>query len=301
MYDDPSIISPLHVLIPAVIAMVILGAAWNPWNRNTRRAAWGGPVAMAVAFCAVFPWIVGAPPEPIPSSAVGWMFHIAVGMGILGAIDALLFPRIAWYWRVLVFAAAALVGFGLILRLPLVDPDRRNEAALWVAITGGLAVIWWLALREPETDARQTRALAPAALTLMGSAIALTQISSGTVLYTRLSLAVAAAAGSMLVIALLRKDHLASPAASAATVLLLALLLAGRFFAEVTTPVFFGVGAAPLLILILRYATPLPRRRPLAYQLLALAALLLPLAITVAPILLRTLRASDNVSDPYGM
>jgi hypothetical protein len=229
------------------------------------------------------------------------MFHIAVGMGVLGAIDALRFPRIGQYWRLLVFAAAALVAFGLVLRLPLMDPDRRNEAALWVVMTAALAATWWLALREPQTGAPQTRALAPAALTLMGSAIALTQISSGTVLYTRLSLAVAAAAGSMLIVALLRKDHLASPATNVATVLLLALLLAGRFFAEVTTPVFFGVGAAPLLILGLRYGTALPRRRPLAYQLLALAGLLLPLAITVGPILLRTLRASDNLSDPYGM
>jgi hypothetical protein len=288
------------VLIPAGIALVILALAWNPWNRKTIRAAWAGPVAVAAAFVAVFPWIVGAWPGWVPNGAVGWLLHIAIGMGILGVIDALLAQRVGWGWRLAGMALASIGAAALVLRLPLLNPDEHFLAAQWVVATGALAMIWWLAFRESSSSPASTRALAPAALTLLGIAFSLTQISSGSVLFTRLSLAVAGAAGSMLIVALLRKDHLASPGGAVATVLLLVLLLAGHFFAEVTTAAFFILAASPLLVLALR-CTSLPQRRPLLYQLLALLALMVPLAITVVPLLLHMLHTSDNVSDLYGV
>jgi hypothetical protein len=301
MYDDPSIISPLHVLIPAGIAFVVLAIAWNPWNRKASYASCGGPVAIAAAVAGVFQWIVGRPPQWMPTDAAGWIFHIAILMGILGIEDAILAPHMRWFWRLLIILVGALIAFTLVLRRPLMDPDQHFKAATMIAATAALVAVWWLALREPATDSQRTRTLAPIVLTLVGIAAALTQIGSHSVLYTRLTLAVAAATGAIGVAALFRKDHVSSPSVGVAAVLVVALLLAGHFFSDVTLPVFFAVAGSPVLILALRLCTNLQSRRPLLYQALAVVLLLVPLLIYVTPLIRAVLEAANNPSNPYGV
>jgi hypothetical protein len=143
--------------------------------------------------------------------------------------------------------------------------------------------------------------LAPAALALLGIAVSLTEIGSGSVTFARLALAPAAAAGAILVVALLRRDHLFSPAIGAAATLLLTLLLGGHFSAEVTLPVFCAVGFAPLLILLLRWLTPWETRRPRVYQVVALVLLLIPLALFITPLVLQAMRAAGGEDNPYGL
>src|SRR5581483_11621872 len=82
----------LDLLIPAVVSAIILLASWRPWTGSKVHGRWGAPVALAGGFVAVFSRITGTLPRFLPVSAPGCIFYIAIAVGLLGFIAALVKP-----------------------------------------------------------------------------------------------------------------------------------------------------------------------------------------------------------------
>src|SRR5687767_4334478 len=81
--------------VPAAIALLFLVASWRPWKRRdvaVLHGHWGGPLAAGVAFLASYALLDGEVPRWPPAQARHCLFYLAIGLTIVGVIDALL-PR----------------------------------------------------------------------------------------------------------------------------------------------------------------------------------------------------------------
>ena len=266
----------LGFLVPALGTALGLAAAWRVWNRAaTVDGRWiGGPLlggALAFAF-----WHLRAKPHfpPGTGDVIEWVFYMALGLGILGLLDAWLRPPL---W---LRAIGLLILWRIAIRLmlwPLVL-GSLPVAENWIDFFGLAAFAWWWSL---EKVSQESPGLAGPLLLLiisLGSAAILTSwhiVGSATVAAGAAVICAAATAMA----AWRSRISLDRGGAAAIALPLLTLLIHGYFYTGDTLTAgqqFFAglVLISPMLALAGDLPFPARRRAPLR------------LAIRLAPVIL---------------
>jgi hypothetical protein len=221
----------LGFLVPALATAFGLAAAWRVWDKSaTVDGRWIGGPLFGLAFGMAF-WNLRARPHfpPGTGDVIEWVFYLAVGLGILGFLDALLRPPV---W---LRAIGLLILWRLVIRVmlwPLI-PGSLILWEEWIDFLGLAAIAWWWSL---ETVTRESPGLAGPLLLLIlsiGAAAILTSwhiVGSATAAAGAAAICVAATAAA----AWRGRISLERGAATAIALPLLALLIHGYFFTSDT-------------------------------------------------------------------
>jgi hypothetical protein len=280
----------LAMLLPGTIALLLLAIAWRPWRRSTpvQRGHWAAPLVFALGAAVAMAglqryWLLpgidsGSPvPWPVlpPVNRMLWLMVLAVPLGMVGVVDALV-PRARWWIRGPLAAAVLLIFFRVLL-------SRRDwpDAAACAAITWGA----W-ALLEPLA-ARLKNVVVPAGMWVAGVAVSMMLIHGTSPVLGKTAGAIAAVAGAAVVMALLSKQNvsLARGGGFVAITLLGGILAWGYFYADervVTLPRAIAALAIPLIGWVY-FLPPLRKWKPAARVLATIAVTFIAAAIIAGP------------------
>ncbi|HVT91186.1 MAG TPA: hypothetical protein VHD56_20205 [Tepidisphaeraceae bacterium] len=223
----PTFILPLLMSVGACAAFLLITG--HPWARWRSKTPWARPIALSVGMLAPFERITGAFPPLLPNGATGWMFHLAIGAAIIGAMVTLIqWPRIV---RLFVLTVVFAVCFSLILFNRLRDPELIQATVASIAAATIAALSWWWSL--DLTGRNQSPLLAQCAMLLLALFTSAILMMSGTLTYGRLALALAGGLMGLIIFSVRSRRDIAGVAVVPA-LMLTVLLLAGFFFAELT-------------------------------------------------------------------
>ena len=268
------------VLIPAVLAGAMLLAAWGPWSRTApERRAWGGVLALLLAFASGYVVLVGAPEIP-PIGARDTLFWAVTFTALLASGE--------WLWGAsavvalpIRFLASGLTAWFVLASL------RQNswstgEAALWIA---GIAAVTALVSGVVERTAQpEPGPWLPLTLWLISSTAAAAMVLVSTALMGQLSGSLAAGLGAPVVLAAWNREL--TLARGAITVFITAhsgLLWQAYFYAELplTSALLLYLAPATVGVVLLPNINRLAPWKREAVQ-LAVAAVPLAIAILIA-------------------
>src|SRR4051812_13277218 len=235
------------VMIPAALALVTMCLAWRPWRRFPRPAGhWGGAAAIGVAVILAYYPITNAPPHFPPREATVWVFWIAFLATLVGLIDALIRPP-RWVSTILVFALSSF-ALAMMLKSQLFGEWSTAASLGALLLFGMIGVLWWVTF-EASAD---TGSLTHALLTwLTASGIAVALLLTGSLKFGQFAMALAGAAGAMVVLILWRRNvSLAHGAMHAFIVVILCLLIPSHYLSELPAVEGLALLAIPAFIWI---------------------------------------------------
>jgi hypothetical protein len=152
------------VALPFALATLILLVAWRPWRHNGWLPGfWGGPLAVGASFDTTFAALQGPGHVIRASSAIMWLFYIAVVFTLLALVDARSqLPRVVR--GILVFAVTG-AGAALLLQFNFTNQTwDRVHGALWLGAIAAIAVLWWASFEQSAVGGGLTGPLAMAAV-----------------------------------------------------------------------------------------------------------------------------------------
>ncbi|HEV7299934.1 MAG TPA: hypothetical protein VGN72_11265 [Tepidisphaeraceae bacterium] len=245
----------LAMLLPGAIALLLFAIAWRPWRRNdpVQRGHWAAPIAFGLSAAIVMAglqryWLlpgvdagdaIAFPPVP-PVNRMLWLMLLALPLGLVGLIDALVWPSRWWMRGPL--ALLVLVGFFRLLLSRL----EWGDAVLCAGITWG---VW--ALLEPLAM-RLRNVVVPVTIWVAAVATSMMLIHGTSPVLGKTAGAIASVAGAAAVFAIIGRGNvsLARGGAFVALALLGGILAWGHFYADVrvvTAPRAIAAVALPLL------------------------------------------------------
>ena len=275
------------ILLPALLAGVLLAAAWRAWRADEdTRAAWAGAPAIALGFLAGFAVVEG--PGALPSAgrtlgALDLIFWSVAAMGVVGLIEA----RVSRQRRSHVLLSWALAGL-LLIRVLSNSAEVTKPVAVGL-ILGWLLLAWCAECVASERDGAQS----PLALWASASGFAGVAALSGSVKLGQLGGALAAVLGATIVLAWWRpRFSLAGGGATLAAFTLVALILDAHYFSYTT--------GADALLCAASLATPLAVRLPGLRRAAGARRTALVLALAALPLAIALTRAALAFEpDPY--
>ena len=291
------------IIIPALLALLAVCIAWRPWQRFPVpvRGHWGGAAAVGIAVLAAHPAVMGGWPRFPPPDANSRMFVVELLALIVGLFDALVRPA-RWVTTLLMFLViAAAVGF--ILKFKLFAEWSAAASIGFVLLCGLLGAVWWITL---EVMADEGGLVAPLSMWMIASTAAVAFMLTEGLLWGKLTLSLAAAAGAMVVIVLWRNTvSLSHGATHAFVIVLLSLLVSSHYLASLTYGQLLTLLSAPAFLWIgflLARMTPLARARPWQRAMVRLMLLAIPMAavLVVAMIEFSRSAGATDEADPYG-
>ncbi len=280
------------VLLPAILAGALwLAALRIGRGRDVGPGAWGGALAIAVAYGCTQYFLLGWPPFP-PRRAIEALFFVAIGAAAFGLLEGALRNRrgLLVLLRAVVIALALAAQF----RVPMQNSWSGMETALWIGGAGLWTLLVWTAL-DRLAQARPGISM-PLVLWLITSFGAGALVMGGVASAGQLAGGIAGALGAAAVLSLvLRGFRLAHGAVGVWTLLVGGLLLQGHHFAEVPLPVVLVFGLVPLAAWI--------GELPGVVRRAAWQGVVVRLIITALPLALAILiawRAMDTGGEDYG-
>jgi hypothetical protein len=299
-------IGPSHflfdIIIPALLALLVMCIAWQPWRRfpAVERGHWGGALAVGIAVLAAHPAVMSWPRFP-PPDANNRLFPIELLALIVGLIDATIRPP-RWISALLVFLVSA-VALGFVLKFKLFGQWSAAPSVAFVLLCGLVGAIWWITF---EVIADERGLVAPLSMWLVASTAAVMFVLTEGALWGKLTLSLAAAAGALFVIVLWRRTiSLAHGAMHVFAILLVCLIIASHYLSGLTYGYLLTLLSAPLFIwigyLLARFG-PLSRLHPWQQAAIRMIVLAIPMAIllSVAIVEFRKSAGSSDEADPYG-
>jgi hypothetical protein len=280
---------PRDILIPFAMSSFILLISWRPWTRADVHGRWGGPIALMLGFICMYAFITGDRPTLPPNDAIGWLFPIAIGCGILGLLDVLLNPPLRWIGMLLILATS----FYLVLRNLSVDLHPYG----WIAAMTIVGLIWWLALEQKTIVA--DRFTAPVAMLLLALFSSALLLMSGSFKYGRLAMPLSGAIAPLIILAAWRSRIDVNKSAVVFVPILMALLIAGHFFSDLTLLNFSLLCIAPLMLFAqqLKLVRRIESRNRVILCIVLLAIPLLLAAALATPEFIRTINENAAQSE----
>jgi hypothetical protein len=283
------VISPLDVVIPAVVAAIVLALC--------RKWPWGGPLAVVAGFVATYPGINGRIPPLPPSSATDWLFYAALATALMAATAVWMHANF-WTWAILVPIGTGLT-VAAVLSHRLENAQGLLEPLVWIGLLGA-AGMFWCFIFQRGGDTRVDRLLGPAAMVLLGFFCTGILVLSRSIIYGRISLALTAAMLPAAIATIWRKDLSFTGPAMVFVATMCGLLAAGHFFAALS-----GLNLCLILVspLVMAAAGAVARKRkcgPAWVATVSLAAMALPLLLAAVPMIPDFVRSISPASDPYG-
>ncbi|HMB95345.1 MAG TPA: hypothetical protein VKK61_04830 [Tepidisphaeraceae bacterium] len=284
---------PLDILLPAAISLIVLLISWRPWTRKNIPGRWGGPIALAGGFLAMYSPVTGAIPKLPPNGAIGWIFYIAIVTALLALIDiaAHIPSLLRWIGWAIVFAAS----FSALLFNQLNAADTRHSTIGFIAVFTLVAIGWLIAIEQNEND----RLISPISMFLSACFAAALLIMSHSIVYGRLALILAGAIAPMILLGAWRGRFTIRGSAPVFVAVLGVLLAAGYYFADLTVWNLTLVGIAPLTSFVVKIPA-LSRKRPWVRGVICIALLIFPLLIAVGLATPEFLHTMSDESSDYG-
>jgi hypothetical protein len=292
--------------VPAGIALVVLLASWRPWRRTrpVLRGHWGAPLAAGAAFATAYGLLDGETPAWPPAQARHWLFFIAIGLTLLGLLDAVLggvLPAPEWLRAEVALVASAALVVRLFASVLSADTWPAPSAVQWIA---GMTIVLHVAWVSAEQLARRLpRAAPPLVLLVFTAGVAAVTALSGSLVYGRLAGVLAVVTAVACVVSLTAPAFtLARGGVAVIVPLAVAVLLLGYHLADP------GVGAvngglllSALLLPWLARLRPLRRRRPWVRVTAAVLLALVPVSLAVARagVAFRRAQQQDTAGDLY--
>jgi hypothetical protein len=278
---DPKTAPLYGVLIPALITLAFVAAAWRPWKRaGVPTGGWGSALGVSLGYIAADILIRGWHGLLPPGGGLLHP-HIALATALIAA--PLTFSRKLWAWLP-TMSVLSLASSAAILRAA-INADAR-AAIPYVAIAGAVGLALWLCIFLAAR--RSTGARVPLMLWAAAAGSALILLQSGNLALAQMSGALAACMGVFILLGWLRPQI---PAVLGATpvfaMVMLGLLIAGRGFAEPwkNTDRALILAAAAIASPALTLLPPLHRLKPWAGT---LVGVLCTAAISAAGLYLTT-------------
>jgi hypothetical protein len=244
---------------------------------------------------------MGGWPRFPPPDSNSRMFVVELLALIVGLFDALVRPP-RWVSTLLMFlVTAAAVGF--VMKFKLFAEWSAAASVGFVLLCGLLGAVWWITL---EVMADEGGLVAPLSMWMIASTAAIAFMLTEGLLWGKLTLSLAAAAGAMVVILLWRSTiSLSHGAMHAFVIVLLSLMVSSHYLASLSYGYLLTLLSAPAFLWIgflLARMTPLSRLRPWQRAAVRLVVLAIPMAIllAVATVEFKKSAAPNDEADPYG-
>lgn len=292
------------IVIPALAALVLLFIARRAWLRRSVDAArsvgaWGGPLAVGIAFLVAFPTIAGTLNVFPPKESMSYLLLAAIATALAGMLDSrsrgAVGLRIA---GVFVLAVACTAG---VLRFKFRSDWTPSHASSMIIAIGALCLIWWFALDSAEQDPASGSAM-PWLTWVICSTLAVVLMMNGSVKYGQLALSLAAAAGAGLLLSLVAKRRFFLRGAAVIFAIIPVLLTISAHYLFDLKPLYVGLLLSAPIGIALGRIIPTQHLRSSIRTLLRIAptALLMAVILTIAVHDFRKSQTQAGQDDPYG-
>jgi hypothetical protein len=273
----------LEIIIPALLALAAMCLAWRPWRRFPQpKAHWGGAVAVALAVLAAYRPVFGAWPSFPPSTANHWLFYVVLLALLVGLLDALIRPP-RWIATIGIFIAA-MAALAAMLKFALFGEEHGPAQSIGLLLLFGLiGAAWWITF---ELTADDGGVVAPLLMWITVSTVAVVFMLTDSFVWGKLAMALAAAAGALLVMILWRRSiRLSHGAMHVFAIVMLCLIIPVHYVASLSIGKLVTLLAVPAFIWIGRLITmagPISRLRPWQRAVIRVAALVIPMAVLLS-------------------
>ncbi|MBC8108910.1 MAG: hypothetical protein H7Z14_20160 [Anaerolineae bacterium] len=292
------------IVIPALAALVILFIARRAWLRRAvdeskTVGAWGGPLAVGIAFLIAFPTIHGTLNVFPPKESMSYLLLAVILTAIGGVLDSR--SRGAVGLRIAgVFVLACVCTAG-VLRFKFRSDWTPSHASTMIIAIGALCLAWWFALDSAEQDPASGSAM-PWLTWMICSTLAAVLMMNGSIKYGQLALSLAAAAGAGLLLSLVAKRRFFLRGTAVVFAIIPTLLIISAYYLFDLKPLYVGLLLSAPIAIALGRIIPTKHLRSSIRTLLRIAptALFMAVILTIAIHDYRKTQSQSDPNDPYG-